>query len=94
MSKIHICREHQLDHEQCHAVAEDLLGQLVDTYGGTVKSDGETMRYRHATGMTAVVEPQEGQLDITVKLNLMTRSFGPQIEKQIERALDKHIGED
>jgi hypothetical protein len=41
-----------------------------------------------------VVEPQEGQLDINVKLNLMTRSFGPEIERQIKRALDKQLRED
>ena len=94
MSKLKITRDHQLGQEECRALAEDLLGQLVDQYGGRVYPDGETFCYRHTTGMSAVVEPKQSELDITVKLNLMTRSFGPQIEQQINQVLDRKIHQD
>jgi len=92
MSTLHISRKHQLDHEECCAVAEELLGQLVEKFGGNYSNDGDNFRYRHTTGLSAVVEPGEGELDIRIKLNLMTRSFAPQVEEQINRVLDKHIG--
>ena len=92
MSKLRISRNHQLGLEDCRALAEDLLEQLVTQYGGKVKPEGDNLCYRHTTGMSAVVEPKSGELDVTVKLNLMTRSFGPQIEEQINRVLDKRLG--
>ncbi|MEM7360108.1 MAG: polyhydroxyalkanoic acid system family protein [Pseudomonadota bacterium] len=92
MSNIHISRKHNLDHDECLAVAEDLLDQLVSAFGGRVSRDGNCYNYRHTTGLRAVIEPKEGELDINVKLNLMTRSFGPQVEQQINEVLDEHIG--
>ena len=94
MNKIHICRKHNLDHEQCRTVAKDLLGKLVDQYGGSLIPDGENFSYRHTSGMKAVVEPREGELDIKVKLNFMTMAFAPEIKRQINQVLDKYISED
>ena len=64
MSNVYISRKHHLDHEECVAVARELLDKLVGKYGGRVKPDGENFCYRHATGMTAVVEPGANVLDI------------------------------
>jgi putative polyhydroxyalkanoate system protein len=90
MSNVHICRKHQLPEQECRAVAEELLGKLVDKYGGDVNPDGDNFRYRHSTGMSAVVEPRQGELDITVKLNFLTRAFAPQIKSEISKVLDDH----
>ena len=94
MNKIHICRKHNLDHDQCRSVAEDLLGKLVGEYGGSVRPDGNNFSYRHTSGMKAIVEPKEGELDIKVKLNFMTMAFAPEIKRQINQVLDKYISED
>ena len=91
MSDLKIRREHDLDEQQCRALAEDLLGQLVEKFGGSISEDGDCFRYKHATGMKASVEPREGELDINIKLNMMTRSFAPEIEKQVNKVLDKYI---
>jgi len=92
MFNLHISRNHHLDHDECHSLAEDLLAQLVEKYGGKFRAEGENLKYRHpVTGMSAIVQPSQETLDITVKLNMMTRSFGPQIEKEINRVLDKKI---
>ena len=92
MSNLNIKRQHDLDAGQCRSLAEDLLGQLVNQFGGTVSEQGNCLSYKHTTGMKAMVEPREGELDISIKLNLMTRSFAPEIEKRINDVLDKHIG--
>lgn len=91
MNNLNIRREHDLDEQECRALAEDLLGQLVEKYGGSIANDGECLRYRHTSGMKASVEPREGELDINIKLNIMTRAFAPEIEKQINRVLDSYI---
>ena len=90
MSNVHITRKHELPEQECRAVAEELLGKLVEKYGGDVNPDGDNFCYRHSTGMSAVVEPRQGELDITVKLNFLTRAFAPQIESQINKVLDDH----
>ena len=93
MYKLHISRDHHLDHDECHTLAEDLLGQLVGKYGGKFKAEGEELKYRHATtGMSAIVQPGDDTLHIIVKLNMMTRSFGPIIEQEINKVLDDRIG--
>jgi len=91
MSTIRISRSHELDADECRAVAEDLLDQLVAKFGGSVRAQGACYSYRHTTGLKAMVEPQEGNLDINVKMTMMTRSFAPQVEQQIHLVLDKHL---
>jgi putative polyhydroxyalkanoate system protein len=91
MKTLTINRQHQLDADACWSLAEDLLQQLVDRYGGSYSQEGECLSYRHTTGMKAMVEPKEGELGINVQLNLMTRSFAPEIERQINKVLDRHI---
>lgn len=92
MSKVRISRKHDLDSEECRALSEKLLGKLVSQFGGSYSEQGDGFCYRHTTGLKAVVEPTQGQLDIDVQLNMMTRSFAPMVEKQINEVLDDHIG--
>ena len=92
MNKVRISRKHALGEEQCRVVAEDLLQQLVNKFGGSVQPQGSNYCYRHTTGLKAIVEPMEDELDIDIKLNLMTRSFAPLLEEQINSVLDEHIG--
>lgn len=90
MSNVHICRKHDLDEQECKVVAEALLQKLIDKYGGRYRADGENYVYNNA-GVKALVEPKQGELVVDVKLSLMTRSFAPQLEKEMNRQLDKHF---
>lgn len=92
MSKVRISRKHDLDSEECRALSEELLGKLVSKFGGSYREQGDGYCYRHSTGLKAIVEPAEGQLNIDVQLTMMTRSFAPMVEKQINEVLDDHIG--
>lgn len=91
MNKIQISRKHNMGHQECCELAEGLLDQLVGKYGGSIKNDGQCYHYRHSTGMKAMVEPREDELDITVKLNLITKSFAPRVEEQINKVLDEKL---
>ena len=58
--------------------------------GGSYESEGDHYVYKHTTGVKAQVQPKEGELNIDVKLSLMTRAFGPKLTQEINRQLDKH----
>jgi len=40
----------------------------------------------------ALVEAKEGQLNVDVKLGMMTRALAPQLEAEMNRVLDEHLG--
>lgn len=91
MSKVHVCRKHNLDDSECRTVAEQLLEKLVGEFGGSYKSEGSNYRYKHATGVNAKVTPKEGELLVDVKLGIMTRSFAPKLEGKINEVLDDYF---
>ena len=91
MTHVHISKQHEYDEDECREVAEELLDMLVDKFGGRVRPDGNKYHYKHTTGISALVEANAGEVTIKVKLGMLTRSFAPQLEKEINRILDEHI---
>lgn len=91
MANLNIRREHKLNEVDCRNLATDLLGQLVNKYGGSICDQGHCLDYRHSSGMKASIAPKEGELDINIKLNMLTRSFAPEIEKRLNEVLDEHL---
>ena len=55
----------------------------MDKFGGEFEEDGEDFRYKHPTGIKAHIAVAEEDLSVDVKLGLMTRSFAPQMEAEI-----------
>jgi putative polyhydroxyalkanoate system protein len=94
MSNIKICRSHGLEASECRAVAEDLLGRLVNKFGGNFKQSGDNFHYRHPSGVKAQIAMQASELTVDVKLGVMTRSFAPQMETAINEVLDEQLGHD
>jgi len=92
MSQIKICKQHDLDEQQCRDVAEQLLDKLVAKFGGSLQAGGDEYYYKHSTGINAVVEPRHGELLVNVKMGLLTRAMAPQLEAEINRVLDEQIG--
>lgn len=91
MSKLSVRREHDLDQQGSKELAEKLLTKLVDKFGGKFSEDGDNYRYKHTAGVNAVVEPNEGEFVIDVKLGMMTRSLGPKLEGQMNKILDEYL---
>lgn len=89
---LQICREHDLNHEECVNLAEELLDKLVGHFGGSVSCVGDDYQYTHPTGIKAMVVPGEQDLMVNVKLGLLTRSLAPRLEEEINRVLDEYIG--
>lgn len=91
MSDLCVCREIDVDEQECQELAVELLEKLVNKFGGKYKSEGDNYRYKHTAGVNAVVEPKAGELTVNVKLGLMTRALAPQLEKEMNRVLDDHL---
>ena len=91
MSKVRICRSHNLGQEECQNLAEELLNKLVNTFGGSYNSTGRDYTYKHTAGVNAVVEPRENELVVNVKLGIMARAFAPQLESEMNKVLDDYI---
>lgn len=91
MSDLRVCRELDVDEQECHALAIELLDKLVSKFGGKYKQDGANYRYKHTAGVNALVEAKAGELIVDVKLGMMTRALAPQLEKEMNRVLDDHL---
>jgi len=91
MSDLRICRELNVDEQECQNLAIELLDKLVGKFGGKYKSEGCNYRYKHTAGVNAIVEPKAGELIVDVKLGMMTRALAPQLEKEMNRVLDAHL---
>jgi len=44
MSNVRVCRQTDLDEQQCQSLALELLDQLVNKFGGKYKPEGESYR--------------------------------------------------
>ena len=91
MSDLRVCRELDVDEQECQDLAVELLDKLVSKFGGKYKQDGSNYRYKHTAGVNALVEPKAGELSVDVKLGMMTRALAPQLEKEMNRVLDDHL---
>ncbi|RBP49726.1 polyhydroxyalkanoic acid system family protein [Arenicella xantha] len=91
MSHVQVCREVDLNAQECSALAETLLDKLVDKFGGSYRPQGDNYRYRHTAGVDATVEPKQGTLLVNVKLGFMTRALAPQLEAEMNRVLDEYL---
>lgn len=92
MSNVRICRAHDLDEQECKALAEELLEKLVSKFGGSYSERGSNYQYRHTAGVSANVEPNAGELVVEVKLGIMTRALAPQLESEMNKVLDEYLG--
>lgn len=91
MSKIQVCRPHNLGEQECHDLAIELLDKLVDKFGGSYQPSGNDYAYKHSVGVKAIIEPKEDELLVNVKLGMMARAFAPQLESEMNTVLDKYI---
>ncbi len=91
MSNLQVCRKLDIDEQECQDLAVELLDKLVSKFGGKYKQDGLNYRYKHTAGVNALVEPKAGELNVEVRLGMMTRALAPQLEQEMNRVLDDHL---
>jgi len=88
-----INRSHDLGLDECQNLAKELLEKIAERYGGTLDCGGENYKYNHATGVDVVIKPRAEKIDIDVQLGMIARAFAPKINEEINKVLNKHIGE-
>ena len=91
MSKLNLRREHDLSQSESKELAEKLLGKLVDKFGGKISEDGNNFVYKHTMGVDAVIEPNDGEFVVDVKLGFMAKSFAPKLEGKMNEILDEYL---
>lgn len=89
--KIQISRQHSMELDECREFSEKLMDKMVDKFGGSVSCVGDDYQYSHSTGIKAIVEPREKELNVNVKLGLLTGALAPQLEGEINKVLDKYL---
>lgn len=92
MSKLNLRRQHDLSQRQSKELAEKLLGKLVNKFGGEISEKDSHFIYKHKMGVDAVVEPNDGEFVVDVKLGFLTRSLAPKLESEMNKILDEHLG--
>ena len=91
MSTIKLQRPHTLSPQESKALAEKLLNKLVSKYGGDLTQNDQEFRYKHSLGVNALVEANESEFLINIKLGLMARALGPKVEGDMNTLLDKYL---
>ncbi len=91
MSDIRIRRQHTLGKAKCDELATQLGEQLVQGLGGTITRGPDHLRYK-TMGAEGTLKTSETEIEIVIKLGLMTKAFKPMIESEIENACVKYLG--
>ena len=91
MSDIRIRKQHGLGKAKCDELAAQLGEQLVKGLGGTISTQPDCLVYK-TMGAEGVLRTGESDIEIVIKLGLMTKAFKPMIESEIENACAKYLG--
>lgn len=91
MSKLNLRREHDLNQSESKELAEKLLAKLVNKFGGKITEKDNLFIYKHTMGVDAVVEPNEGEFVIDVKLGFLASSLAPKLEGEMNKILDEYL---
>ena len=91
--KLHISRQHTMEHDECCQFSEKLLGKMVDKFGGSLSCVDDNYQYSHSTGIKAMVEPAANEINVIVTFGMLTGEMAPMVEKEINKVFDKYIDE-
>ncbi len=90
MSKISIRRQHQKSDVEVREIAEQLTVDLDSQYGLKSSWDGDSVNFER-TGLKGVLQLNPGEVAIDMKLGMMMSGFSNNIEKALNKALDKKL---
>ena len=91
MADIVLRRKHSIGKERCINLVEELGEQLKSQFGGSVSRDGDTFRFE-AKGARGALTASQDDVVIEITLGLLTRAFRPVIEREIDKACDRYLG--
>ncbi|MAS40338.1 MAG: polyhydroxyalkanoic acid system protein [Porticoccaceae bacterium] len=92
MALVQICRAHRLSGAELHDRVDALAGRLVARYGGDYRWQGDLVHYRRAGGVDAEIHCGAEQLRVEVSLGPLAGFLRGTIEREINAALDRHLG--
>ncbi|MEH3022398.1 MAG: polyhydroxyalkanoic acid system family protein [Pseudomonas oryzihabitans] len=90
MSQITIERSHSLGLDGARQKADQLAEKLTRDYGVACTWEGDTLKFARS-GVDGRIEVAESQVRVQATLGMMFSMLSGQIEKEIERKLDKAL---
>ncbi|WP_295467434.1 polyhydroxyalkanoic acid system family protein [uncultured Pseudomonas sp.] len=90
MSQITIERSHSLGLEGVRQKADQLAEKLTRDYGVACTWEGDTLKFARS-GVDGRIEVAEDRVRVLATLGMMFSMLSGQIEKEIERKLDKAL---
>ena len=74
MSDIYVCRSHELDYDEAHALMDKVAEEMADTLGISYQKDGETLTFRRS-GANGSIHLTDSEIIIEAKLGMMFKMF-------------------
>lgn len=88
MSTIQFRRNHQLGAERAREIAEQVVADLENRYGGAHHWDGSVLHFERG-GISGRMQVADDMIDLNLKLGLAMRPFRASIESVVSERMDK-----
>ena len=90
MPYICVRRSHDLNHDEAHAMLDELAAKMADKLDLHYHKDGDTLRFRRS-GADGSIKLTDSEIIIEANLGIMLRVIKPTLMAAIENTLDDYI---
>ena len=91
MARIHIKRQHDLDHESVRSEIEGLAKRLADELSASYSWKGDRLEFKRS-GASGHLEIDGQQIEVDIKLGVLLTPLKSTIESKINSYLDRALG--
>ena len=90
MATIHVKKKHNLDKKHIRQEVEKLADKLSDELSAEYKWENDRLVFER-TGANGFIQIGNGEVEISINLNLLLRPLKGTIEKTVNSYLDEHL---
>ena len=90
MAGFRITKAYTMSRVEVREAAEELADSLVKEHGVRSRWDGDRVKIKGA-GVDGVMSFDDGLIDVSVKLGLLTSMFEGPLRREVERFLEEHV---
>ena len=90
MARIHIKRQHELDHETVRSEVEGLAEKLADELSASYSWKGDRLEFKRS-GASGYLDVSGQQLEVDIKLGMLLTPLKSTIESKINSYLDRAL---
>ncbi len=90
MAGFRLSKPYTMPKEEIRAAAEGLADSLSREHGVRSRWDGDKVKIKGA-GVDGEMSFHDGQIDVSVRLGLLTSMFEGTLRREVQRYLDEHV---